>query len=468
LIVLAALIGSALAAFGWYLANEIDGGVPGNPESLLLASLASACGALVLSVLIVVRLARRTAEVATATQAIADGDFSKRVHVESSISGSTLGHAFNRMAGGLEDLVAAADEERRRLTAALDSGLDAVVALDADGAVAYANRAATELLKRPMDELMGSALGWLLPNDEVIAALRSSRDERLSRTLVIEHAPNEWLRVAVAPILGDGGWSALVVIHDLSDVKRVEQVRREFIANVSHELRTPLAGIKSVLETLESGALRDEKAAMEFVSRADMEVDRLVQLVEELLELSRIESGEVPLARERIDLSAVASGATQRQQHRAQRAGIELTFESAHPVAEIIGDADRLERVVLNLLSNAVKFTPEKGTVRVTCERTGDHATVSVIDSGVGIDPDHVDRVFERFYKADRSRQEGGTGLGLAVVKHTIEAHGGTVGVTSELGGGSTFWFQIPLAPTSGTTISPPAGEEILRTVKRG
>jgi two-component system phosphate regulon sensor histidine kinase PhoR len=273
--------------------------------------------------------------------------------------------------------------------------------------------------------------------------------------------------VSVAPILGDGGWAVLVVIHDLSDVKRVEQVRREFIANVSHELRTPLAGIKSVLETLEAGALRDEKAAMEFVSRADMEVDRLVQLVEELLELSRIESGEVPMARESVDLAVVANAAMLRQRHRAERAGIDLTFERQERIPEVIGDAERLERVIVNLLSNAIKFTPAEGAVRVTCEANDGATVIRVIDNGVGIDSDNVDRVFERFYKADRSRQEGGTGLGLAVVKHTVEAHGGTVGVESELGSGSTFWFLIPHATTN-TSSAPRAAGEILRTVKGG
>ncbi len=443
--VLAALLAVALTAFGLYVTNEIDGAARGGSTSLLLAGLAASSAAALFSNLLALRLTRLIAEVAAAARAIARGDFRSRVRRDSALTGSELGEEFNRMASGLEGLVEAAGEERRRLTAALDSGLDAVVALDAEGAVAYANRAATDLLQRPKSELMGSAFGWLLPNEQVLAALRSSRDEGLTRTLTIERTANEWLRVSVAPILGDGGWSALVVIHDLSDVKRMEQVRREFIANVSHELRTPLAGIKSVLETLEAGALQDEDAAREFVSRADIEVDRLVQLVEELLELSRIESGEVPMARESVDLSTVTRDATQRQRHRADRAGLDLRFECGDVTPEVVGDAERLERVVVNLISNAIKFTPEGGSILVTCETGEDSVAVSVIDTGVGIDSDNLDRVFERFYKADRSRREGGTGLGLAVVKHTVEAHGGAVGVESALGSGSTFWFRIPL-----------------------
>jgi len=442
----------ALTAFGLYVTNEIDGGAPGGSTSLLLTGLAASFTAALFAIWLTLRLARLATEVAAASRAIASGDFRGRVRPDPRLTGSKLGEEFNRMASGLEGLVGAAGEERRRLTAALDSGLDAVVALDAEGAVAYANRAATDLLQRPMAELMGSAFGWLLPDEQVLAALRSTRDEGLTRTLVIQRTANEWLQVSVAPIVGGGGWSALVVIHDLSDVKRVEKVRREFIANVSHELRTPLAGVKAVLETLEAGALRDEVAAREFVARADMEIDRLVQLVEELLELSRIESGEVPMARDNVDLTTVAGGAIQRQRHRAERAGLDLRLECADVIPEVIGDAERLERAVLNLISNAIKFTPEGGSIRVTCETGEDAVAVRVIDTGVGIDADIVDRVFERFYKADRSRREGGTGLGLAVVKHTIEAHGGSVGVESELGSGSTFWFRIPLAPSPATT----------------
>ena len=449
LLALVAVLAIALTALALYIADEIDGGA-GEVNSLLLTGLVASLAATVLALLLAWRFARVTVQVTEAAGSIAEGDFSTRV-VPSSTSDDDLSGAFNRMASGLEGLVETAREERRRLTAALDASVDAVVALDAQGSVAYANRAAPELLHRPMDELMDSAFGLLLPNDEVLAALRASRDQGSRGTYVIERSANEWLQVSIAPIVGGGGWSTLVVIRDLSEVKRVEQVRREFIANVSHELRTPLAGIKSVLETLEAGALRDEAVARDFVSRADMEVDRLVQLVEELLELSRIESGEVPMARETIDLSSVVRGAVQRQRHRAERHGLDLTIEAAAALPNVIGDAERLERVVINLISNAIKFTPEGGSVRVSCAAADGSIAVQVIDTGVGIDPDNLTRVFERFYKADRSRQESGTGLGLAVVKHTVEAHGGSFGVDSELGKGSTFWFRIPTAPVRDT-----------------
>lgn len=432
---------ASIVAFAAFVATGIDGS-----GSFALAAIATllALAALGLTSFAALRLARQTAQVSGAARAIAAGDVS--VRVPQRVDASDLGETFNLMAASIAELVQGARAERGRLLAALDSSVDAVAALDSEGRVTYANSAAGAVFGRSAAELVGSRFAYLLASDEVLDALRTCRELGRPQTCVIQRSPGEWLQVSTAPIVEGGGWSALVLIHDLSEVKRVEQVRREFIANVSHELRTPLAGVKSVLETLEGGALADEATAREFLARADMEVDRLVRLVEELLELSRIESGEVPMAQEVVDMDEVLRNAIGRLKHLAAQAKIKLALESGAGGATVIGDADRLERVAINLISNAVKFTPEGGSVTLT-ETVNDGAmTVSVRDTGVGIDPDDIPRVFERFYKVDRSRQESGTGLGLAVVKHTIEAHGGTVGAESTPGAGSTFWFRIPLA----------------------
>jgi len=221
-------------------------------------------------------------------------------------------------------------------------------------------------------------------------------------------------------------------------------VRRDFVANVSHELRTPLSSIKSVLETLQAGALEDRKVAKDFLLRADMEVDRMVQMVEELLELSRIESGEVPLAQEPVEMGTVLARAVERIKPQAEKQNLTLTLEVPPDLPPVIGDGDRLERASVNLLHNAVKFTPAGGSIQASAYFANGAVTVRVSDTGTGIDSEELLRVFERFYKADRSRGSRGTGLGLAVVKHTVEAHGGTVSVESTPGRGSTFSFSIP------------------------
>jgi two-component system phosphate regulon sensor histidine kinase PhoR len=266
---------------------------------------------------------------------------------------------------------------------------------------------------------------------------------------VISERPNhQFLQVVTTPIAGGGEWAALAVFHDVTDVKRTEQVRRDFVANVSHELRTPLAAIKSLIESLESGALDEPETAKDFLERANHEVDRLVRLVEELLELSRIESGEVPMATEPVQIGDVLARAVARLRHQAQRQGLELTLEAAPGLPAILGDAERLERVAVNLIHNALKFTPAGGSVRVRAAREGGAVVVKVSDSGAGIAAEDLPRIFERFYKADRARSGAGTGLGLAIVKHTVEAHGGAVSVESVEGRGATFSLSLPAAPT--------------------
>src|SRR5690606_3409741 len=214
-----------------------------------------------------------------------------------------------------------------------------------------------------------------------------------------------------------------------------ELVRRDFVANVSHELRTPLAAIKAVVETLQDGALEEPDVAQEFLSRADQEVDRLVLLVEELLELSRIESGEQPLVQEDTDVQQLLAEVMQRLQSQAERVGVTLVLEPAD-LGLCYLDATRLERAVINLVQNAIKFTPAGGTVTLSGRREPGHLVIEVQDTGIGISQDQIPRIFERFYKADHSRASVGSGLGLALVKHAVEAQGGTVAAASTPGEG--------------------------------
>jgi two-component system phosphate regulon sensor histidine kinase PhoR len=254
-----------------------------------------------------------------------------------------------------------------------------------------------------------------------------------------------FFQVVTTPIAGGGEWSVLIVFHDLTDVQRTEQIRRDFVANVSHELRTPLAALKSVVETLAEGALQDENVSQDFLRRADGEVDRLVQLVEELLELSRIESGEQPLVLQDTDVAGLLSEAAERLRPQAERARLNLTLELAPDLGHARLDGGRIERAVLNLLHNAIKFTPSGGDVTLAARRANGSLEVEVRDTGTGIAASDLTRIFERFYKVDQSRASGGSGLGLALVKHAVEAHGGTIHVESQQTRGSVFSFRIPL-----------------------
>jgi len=384
--------------------------------------------------------------VTAAVRGFAAGNLGERVSPRPPGEIGDLADAFNQMARRVEDLVATASQDHGRMLAALNSSADALVALNSNDAIAFANTAAERLLLRPVQDMIGNPFAWVMSNAQVIDALRSSREEGQSRNLVVERPYRQYLQVIVTPIIDGGDWASLVVFHDVSDVRRAEVMRRDFVANVSHELRTPLAALKSVIETLRTGAVEDPETARDFLSRADGELDRLVQMVEELLQLSLIESGEVPLTLQALEIREVLATAVDRMVPQVEKHGLNLSVTVEPVVPSVMVDRMLLERAVVNLIENAVKFTPEGGSIIVSAHSSDGMVTVEVKDSGEGIDPVDLPRVFERFYKADRARRAGGTGLGLAIVKHTIEAHGGSVKAESEPGKGSTFGFSIPVS----------------------
>jgi two-component system phosphate regulon sensor histidine kinase PhoR len=399
-----------------------------------------------------------------AAREIASGHLTARLDVSGGGDLRDLANEFNYMADQVEARIKDASQERSRLLAALNSSIDATVAVDADNNIQFANEAVSTLLEKPPADMVGQQFAWLVSNPEVIQGLRECRAAGTRSSHVIQRPNRRFLRAIVTPIHGGGDWTSLVVFHDLTDVRRAEQARRDFVANVSHELRTPLAAIKAVIETLQAGAVRQPEVADDFLARADGEVDRLVAMVEELLILSRLESGDVPATVELLDISGPVTSAVERLRPQAERAGLELALDAGEGLPLVRGDRAGLERAVVNLVQNAIKFTPEGGEVSVTVVAAGGGVLVTVSDTGVGIDRDDLPRVFERFFKVDRARRAGGTGLGLALVKHTIEAHGGRVDAQSNAGQGATFRFWLPAAATKDA----PAESSVAGAVDQG
>jgi two-component system phosphate regulon sensor histidine kinase PhoR len=266
--------------------------------------------------------------------------------------------------------------------------------------------------------------------------------------------PRRQIRALAAAIPGPER-QRLLLLQDITELRRLEAVRRDFVANVSHELRTPLAAIRAIIETLEDGALEDQPTARMFLGRMQGEVEKLTDLVRELLELSRIESGQVRLRREPIQLDRLLRGVAERLEPLAQRAGLSLGWSDAAELPPALADAERVNQVVASLVHNAVKFTPAGGEIELRAERLGDELVVSVADSGIGVPPDDLERIFERFYKTDRSRSGGGTGLGLAIAKHLVQAHGGRIWAESDGSSGTTIRFTLPLAPAEAALAAP-------------
>jgi len=336
----------------------------------------------------------------------------------------------------------------RRFTALIDALPVGVIVVEPPGRVAVINDAAVKLFGISADRAIGRALIESIRSYEldrrVNAALVDGVEESADLSFIA--ATELRLHVTTRVIERDGGGrEAIVIAVDRTRVVELESIRRDFVSNVSHELRSPLTAIKIMVETLQGGV--DEAGAREFLANIAREADRMVALVEDLLDLARLESGKLDVKFEGVDVGALCREAVATQASRAQRLGVELTVDAPQERLSIAGDRDKLMQVIVNLLDNALRHTPAGGRVTVSVRRGAQGGVVvEVADTGSGIPSDALGRIFERFYVVDRSRAKstGGTGLGLAIVKHIVEAHGGSVEAESELGQGSVFRCRFP------------------------
>jgi len=334
------------------------------------------------------------------------------------------------------------DAERARLATVLDQMTDGVLIADAQGIIQFANPAAGKLFQS--SNPVNHSLTEIIRHHQLIEAWRRCQQTgELQSESVEVPMRQQFLQLIVIPDSHAGG--SLLLAQDLTRIRRLETVRRDFISNLSHELRTPLASLKALTETLQDGAMDDPPAARRFIDQIQIEVDALSQMVTELLELSRIESGRLVLDLRPVSPSDLLFSASKRMQLQAERAGLSLRVECADDLPKVKIDSQRLEQVLVNLIHNAVKFTRSGGEVVLGAEAGGGEIRFAVRDSGIGIPREDVQRIFERFYRVDKSRAGSGTGLGLSIAKHIVEAHGGKIWAESIEGRGSTFYFSIPL-----------------------
>jgi two-component system phosphate regulon sensor histidine kinase PhoR len=359
-----------------------------------------------------------------------------------------LSYSVRHMATQLDDQIEALKVEKGKLAVVMARMTDAVVMADQQGLVQLINPAAERIFQVKEANALGRTVTEVLRYHQLVELWRKCQEsqEQQSTTLEIS-AEHIFLQGIIIPLGKALPGSTLLLFQDLTRLRRLETVRRDFISNVSHELRTPLASLKALTETLQEGALEDPPAAHRFLMRMDTEIDTLTQMVQELLELSKIESGKVPLQLKPIKPSEMIAPAVERMALQADRVGLILKADCPAELPPVLADASRMEQVLVNLLHNAIKFTPPGGEINVSARLENKMVIFMVIDTGVGIAPADLGRIFERFYKADRARSGGGTGLGLSISRHLVEAHGGRIGVESELGKGSTFYFSLPVAP---------------------
>jgi two-component system phosphate regulon sensor histidine kinase PhoR len=372
-----------------------------------------------------------------------------------------LARAFDETAAALQARITRLEQDRQQLRAVLSGMSEGVVAVDARRRLLFANASADKLFG-----LAPGSVGRLVPElirspqvQEAVDATLAGTGPYRGEIAIGRREAHLWsqprvLSVHGTPLPGSPATGAVLVFHDVTDLRRLERMRQEFVANVSHELKTPLASIKAYTETLLDWALHDEAVNVRFLRGIEEQADRLNQLILDLLCLARLESGQEVYQHGPLALGPVVGACVESQRDRAAAKSQSLDLDLGPVDGEtlVVADEEAVRQILDNLIDNALKYTPEGGRVRVSCRAEGDAAlAVEVADTGIGIPRDDLPRVFERFYRVDkaRSRELGGTGLGLAIVKHLVQSIGGQVTVDSRLGAGSKFTVLLPrhLAP---------------------
>ena len=335
--------------------------------------------------------------------------------------------------------------------AILQSMTEAVVAIDASGRILWLNDSAQRLIGARSDQTVGNRLTELMRHQELDELIRRAlRDRRsISAELRLFTPAEQVVRMQATPLEAEVGETALVLVaQDVTEVRRLEGLRREFVANVSHELKTPLTSIAGLVETLLGGALEDPANNRRFVSLIEKETSRLTHLIDDLLQLSQVESRAVPLKLQPVDVPALMREAWGDVERQAAARRMSVSWELAGSLPKIPGDIERLRQVFVNLFDNAIKFNQDGGRITVRGRVDGWMLVVEVEDTGIGIPEPDLARIFERFYRVDkaRSREQGGTGLGLAIAKHIIELHQGRIEARSRLGHGAILSVSLPIS----------------------
>ena len=373
---------------------------------------------------------------------IAAGDFTSSAQVHSDDEIGILSDTFDEMSVQLETTLRQVEEERNKLGTLFQHMTDGMVAFDSAGVLLEFNPAAEVMLDRKMED--GLRYTDIFPEVQV-------RQEDLAqdgKSIEIDYAAGpRFLKIYFAPIrLGAEGKGLMAVLHDVTEQRKLDDSRREFVANVSHELRTPLTNVRGYAETLMSADDIDRDIQMRFLGVISSEADRMTRIVKDLLTLTRLDYNRMEMHMQPMDLRELGQKAADAMEGQASGQGLTLTCTLPEEMPQVLGDAERIQQVIINIITNAIKYNKPQGAIYITGGTEGEKVFLRVEDTGIGVPKEDLKRLFERFYRVDkaRSRESGGTGLGLAIAKQIVESHGGSIGFDSEYGKGSVVTLYLP------------------------
>lgn len=400
-------------------------------------------------------------EITRQATAMAEGNYNQVVRVKGSDEIGQLGHAFNYMTDRLKDALALNEEEKEKLSSILSNMNDGVIATDDQGKVIVINRRARHMLRIGNTDIRYQEIWEILgmPREAVESHTRGQQQMALIHVGDDEEDEPVTIRIMFTPIYRrDKGTAAgtIAVLQDVTEQEKLEQARREFVANVSHELRTPLTTLKSYLEALDDGAVEDQALAHRFVGVMRNETERMIRLVNDLLHLSRLDSRKAQLARVRTHVPEMLEEVADRFSFQLQQKNIQIAISVDNQIGEVKLDRDQIDQVLDNLVSNAIKYTPEDGFIQIFSKKLDDNwMEFHVQDNGIGIPKKDLSRIFDRFYRVDkaRSRSMGGTGLGLSIAREIVKAHGGTITLESEYNHGTRVTFTLPFQQWEGEPV---------------
>jgi two-component system phosphate regulon sensor histidine kinase PhoR len=443
-----ALVLAVFSGVYWFSATRVPSDVAAAVRhSLWLAALGILAITAAVSFTFSLLFSTRINQVKRFAQRAAAGDFTPLQRRPARDELADLADAVGGMVVQLGQTIHTLTDERNRSAAILGSMVEGVAVVGGDERILYCNQAFEQILELPQGSSQGKKLVEGLRQAELVTAVRQvlPGGDEVTGEVEVGTVRRRSFSVTAAPVRAAGASSAVLVLHDITELRRLERVRRDFVANVSHEFKTPLTAIQGFAETLLGGALDDEANRKRFMEIIREHAQRLARLTDDLLKLSRIEAGRLDLESGPVSVAGLVNGCVETARLKAESKGVRITVELPKGLPPVRGDAVQLGEVLQNLVDNALQYTPPGGSIDVTAYSNGGEVIFTVADTGIGIPESDLERIFERFYRVDaaRAREAGGTGLGLSIARHIVDAHGGRIWVESAVGQGSRFRFSI-------------------------